>query len=203
MFDWSDYFAYAEKKVFPKHTVLYRQGEITNGFYYLEEGRVHISVLRDDGYERMIDIVYPGVLLGEQAVNKSTSFTTATVATDATLYFFSTEQFERMTNHHPEIARAFIYSLVKKIRMLVNSYHILHAPVDVQIAHFFLILQERTGNTSIQLTHHSIAKYIGKSRVAVWSVLKDWKKEGIIETNDRTFTIKAPEKLKEKAKIFY
>lgn len=197
LFDWSLYADYAEKKVLKKNTVLYRQGDKTNGFYYLKEGKVMISILRDDGYERIIDFVYPGTLIGEQTVNRTPSFTTATLMVDSTLYYFSIDQFERLIQKYPEASKQLIYSLIKKIRLLVNNNVILNAPVDIQIAHFLLNLYEKKGSCTIHLTRNSIAKYIGKSRVTVWSVLKEWTKEGTIEMSNREIVIKRLEKLKE------
>lgn len=198
MFDWSLYSKYAEVKKLNKNKVLFRQGDSINGFYYLQEGKVMISVLRDDGYERIIDFVYSDSLFGEQLLNRTASFTTATLLTDATLYFFSTDQFERLTKEHPESSKQFSYSLIKKIRMLAQINTILNAPIDVQLAHYLLNLHEKNGNNTIHLTQKSIAQYIGKSRVSIWTVLKKWKSEGIIEITNQTFILNNVEKLKEK-----
>lgn len=198
MIDWSLYSKYAEVKVLKKDTRLFRQGDIINGFYYLQEGKVMISVLRDDGYERIIDFVYSGSLLGEQLINRTTSFTTATLLTDATLYFFSIDQFERLTVEHPDISKQFAYSLIDKIRMLAQINTIINAPIEVQLAHYLLNLHKKNGSNTIHLTQKFIAQYIGKSRVAIWTVLKKWKSEGIIEITNQTFILKKIEKLKEK-----
>lgn len=68
--------------------MLYRQGDEIGGFYYLKAGKIIISILRKDGYERIIDFVYPESLLGEQMVNDEPAFTTAKAQVDSTLYFF-------------------------------------------------------------------------------------------------------------------
>jgi len=69
LFNWSQYSSYAEEKTLKKNEVLFRQGDKIGGFYYLQAGKMIISILRQDGYERIIDFVYPGSLLGEQMVN--------------------------------------------------------------------------------------------------------------------------------------
>ncbi|WP_068672089.1 Crp/Fnr family transcriptional regulator [Oceanobacillus sp. Castelsardo] len=198
MFDWSDYSQYAQVKKLKKNAVLFRQGDITNGFYYLLHGKAMISLLRDDGYERIIDFVFPGFLIGEQTLDGNASFTTAALVTDSTLYFFSKDHFERMTYEHPEVSEQFVHSIIKKMRMLVDINMILNSPVDVQLAHFLLNLREKKGDNTIHLTQKSVANYIGKSRVSIWSVLKEWKKEGIIEITNQTFILKNAEKMREK-----
>lgn len=200
MFDWSQYVNYAKKIYIEKDTILFRQGASTTGFYYLMEGKIMISVLREDGYERIIDFVFPGSLTGEQLINGGTSFTTAKSITDSTLYYFSKEQFEQLTQDHPEVSRQFGYSLIKKIRLLATINSILNAPVEVQLAHFLLNLAEKKGNVEIDITQTSLANYIGKSRVSVWKVLKAWRSEGTIEILNQVFILKNIQKLKEISK---
>lgn len=200
MFDWTQYLRYAEVKCLEKDIILFRQGETLNGFYYLLEGKVMISVLREDGYERIIDFVFPGSLIGEQLINGGTSFTTAMLMTDSKLYYFSKPQFELLIQNHPEASRHFGYSLIKKLRMLANINTILNATVDVQLAHFLLKLYEKKGDNEIDVTQTSLAKFLGKSRVAIWKVLKEWRNEGVIEIANQKFILKDIEVLREKAK---
>src|SRR5699024_3912208 len=177
LFDWSRYLGYAEEKKLKKNTVLFRQGDIVNGFYFLKEGKVKISVLREDGYERIIDFVFPGSLIGEQMINGNASFTSATLLTDSILYFFSKNQFELLGKENPDTIQEFGYSLIHKIRLLATINTILNAPIDVQLAHFLLNLYEKNADDTIELTQTSISNYIGKSRVSVWKVLKEWKND--------------------------
>jgi len=201
LFDWSQYTNYAKIQRLKKNSILFRQGDKLNGFYYLQEGEIMISVLREDGYERIIDFVFPGSLIGEQMVNNVASFTTATLLMDSTVYYFTKKQFERLTNEHLEASQQFGYSLIKKIRMHATINSILNAPIDVQLAHFLFNLAERTGDNVVDITQTSIAKYLGKSRVALWKVLKEWRSEGIIKISNQTIEIKDLGKLKEKSKV--
>jgi|SRR5690625_2672079 len=201
MFDWSHYLIYAEIQKLKKETVLFRQGDKSNGFYFLQDGIIMISVLREDGYERIIDFVFPGSLSGEQMINNTASFTTATLMVDSTLYYFSKKQFTIMVKKYPEIAQQLSNSLINKVRLLANINAILNAPVDVQLAHFLLNLHEKKGIKSIELTRNTIAKYIGKSRVAIWKVLKEWQDEGIVEIKNQIFDLKNLDKLKAKIKF--
>lgn len=137
---WYQYVDYVITKTVNKDTSIYRQGDHVNGFYYLHEGNIAISVLREDGYERIIDLVYPGSLIGEQMLNNSASFTNATTLVASTLYFFSTEQFALLTRDHLEASHQFGLSPISKVRLMANINMILNASVDVQLAHFLLHL---------------------------------------------------------------
>ncbi|WP_078592627.1 Crp/Fnr family transcriptional regulator [Evansella clarkii] len=197
MFDWSPYLDHAEKRSLKKGKVLFRQGDVLNGFYFLNEGKVMISVLREDGYDRIIDLVFPDTLLGEQLIDGNTSFTTATLLMDSTLYYFSKERFESLTEQYPEVSREFSCSLIKKLRMLAKINSMKNAPIDIQLAHFLLNLREKKRQNALEVEQKLISNYIGKSRVAVWKVLKDWRLRNIVVTSGKTFIIKDIEALRE------
>lgn len=197
MFNWSQYSQYAKVKTLQKGTVLYRQGDVLNGFYYLKEGKVMISTLREDGYERIIDFVFPGTLIGEQLLDGNASFTTATLLMDSTLYYFSKNQFEKLTIKYPNVTLEFGYSLIKKLRVLADINSMKKAPVDVQLAHFLLNLREKKGDSLLEINQTSISKFIGKSRVAVWRVLKEWRAKDIVEISNQEFMLKDIKTLQE------
>ena len=201
LFNWSRYTDYADIKILKKDTVLFQQGDKANGFYYLQNGNVIISILREDGYERIIDFVFPGSLIGEQMINNTTSFTTAKLHADSILYFFSRGQFEELCLVHPEVSQEFGNSLIQKVRLLAKINSVLNAPIDVQLAFFLLNLHEKKGNETIEVNQITISNYIGKSRVAVWKVLKEWRNDEIIDINNQSFVIKDIEKLRGKMKI--
>src|SRR5699024_11119866 len=140
-----------------------------------------ISVLREDGFERIIDIVYPDSLIGEQMIYSEASFTNAKAQVDSTLYYFSKSQFELLCKAHPKVAIEFGKSLIKKIRLQANSNSILNAPIAVQLAYFLISLTEKKNSNIINISQTTLANYIGKSRVAVWKVLKEWKDEDVLE----------------------
>jgi|SRR5699024_4717155 len=181
MFNWYQYIDYAMIKTVKKNTSLYRQGERIDGFYYVHQGTISISVLREDGYERIIDLVYPGSLIGEQMINGSASFTNANALIASTLYYFSTEQFELLSKNDQEASHQFGLSLISKVRLMANINTILNAPVEVQLAHFLLHLAKKKQTKNISINQTSLSKYIGKSRVSIWKVLKEWRQDGLIE----------------------
>src|SRR5690625_2249833 len=118
MFDWSLYTHYGVKRTYKKNEVLFRQGRNIDGLYYLQAGKVAVTILRKDGFERMIDIVFPDSLIGEQMIYGTPSFTTTTMIENSTLYYFSKEKFHELARHEPQASVDFSYSLIRKIRFL-------------------------------------------------------------------------------------
>src|SRR5699024_4297188 len=173
-----------------KNEVLYRQGSDEQGFYYLYNGKCSIHVLGIDGHERMIDVIYPGRLLGEQMVNGSSSFTTAKAMENSIVYFFSKENFSKIVQKYPDVADSFSHSLIKKIRFLVRINLLVKAPAEVQLAAFFLNVLEGKQSNTLEFTQKDLANYIGKSRVTVWKLLREFEKQKIIHLSTKQIIIK-------------
>ncbi|WP_158734835.1 Crp/Fnr family transcriptional regulator [Alteribacillus sp. YIM 98480] len=199
---WENYIEYGQMRRLPKNATLFRQGEQGNGFYYLHEGEVKISMLREDGHVQVIDYVSPGELIGEQGVTQGAYFTSADVTKESILYYFSISHFRKLCSDYPETIQEFSYSLISKIRMLVKTKSIFDAPAEAQLAFHLHFLYKKTGSPTITLDQISISNYIGKSRVTIWKILKEWRKGGIIETYDRTIYIKNVKQLEQKINQF-
>ncbi|KRF67240.1 hypothetical protein ASG99_16575 [Bacillus sp. Soil768D1] len=180
---WNNFIAsgYGQKIKVKKNTILFRQGEIGQGFYFLEKGEVKISLLSKQGIERDIDYVMPGDLLGEHGFNHNPYFTTALITTPSTLYFFSKKDFNQLCLDIPEAANILMDSLILKVRLLAEATAILNAPADYRLAHFLYKLHLRENELKIKLSQVSLARFIGTSRVTVYKIINQWKAEEIID----------------------
>ncbi|HLS66090.1 MAG TPA: Crp/Fnr family transcriptional regulator [Pseudogracilibacillus sp.] len=198
MIDWSLYIDYGVKKMYKKNEILFRQGSNMDGFYYLEDGKVAVTILRSDGFERMIDIVFPGSLIGEQMIYGTPSFTTTTMMKNSTLYYFSKDTFNKLAEINPQISIEFSNSFIQKIRFLANIHAVLNAPAEVQVAHFLIVLRNKKRDGKINLTQTEISNYIGKSRVTIWKILKKWDEDGLVAMNKRGIIIKDEKAIRSK-----
>ncbi|WP_342535891.1 Crp/Fnr family transcriptional regulator [Sporosarcina sp. FSL K6-3508] len=172
---------YGQKINAKKNTILFRQGEIGQGFYFLKKGEVKISLLSNQGIERDIDYVMPGNLLGEHGFNHHPYFTTASISAPSTLYFFSKKDFDQLCLDIPEASNLFMQSLILKVRLLAETTAILNAPADYRLAHFLYKLHLRDYELRIKLSQVSLARYIGTSRVTVYKIINQWKAEEMID----------------------
>ncbi|SFE89537.1 Crp/Fnr family transcriptional regulator [Alteribacillus iranensis] len=189
-FTWRNVKHYGQRLTIPKKEIIYHQGEEGKGFYFLEEGEVKISIIRDDGYERIIDYVTPEQLIGEQGISNDSYVTTAETITDSVLYYFTKNKFHQLCKEVPEAAEAFSISFITKIRLLVDAQSLLDAPVDVQLAHYLLLLCQKHNSFWIEINKTAMSRYLGKSRVTIWKILKQWEKKDIIRLQDHFVHLK-------------
>jgi CRP/FNR family cyclic AMP-dependent transcriptional regulator len=184
-FAWEPFISYGQKRKVKKNAILYRQGEIGSGFYYLDQGEVTIKLLSDRGDERIIDYISPGELLGEQGIKGEAYFTTASLTKPSTLFYFSNEDFEKICKTHPNAADIIMNSIIKKVRLLAETVSIQNSSMEHQMAHFLYKLYIKHGKLDITIDQTSLAHYIGTSRVTVYKILQQWKARNIITIENR------------------
>ncbi|MCR8645751.1 Crp/Fnr family transcriptional regulator [Paenibacillus sp. N1-5-1-14] len=194
---WQRILKYGNRRFFKKKTVIYRQGTIGDGFYYLHSGLVKIVTLTPSSKERMLNIVVPGQLIGVQAVDGQTHFTTSIVAKDAVVYHFSASQFQELMTEQPELVHLIAQTIIQKMRILLFAVQVKMRSTEAQIAMILLNLYDDFKNYDIPLSKQELANCIGLTRITVYKILKQWKEAGIIEMKDRTLLIHHADRLKQ------
>lgn len=195
-FAWKPYLSFGQKYILKKNEVIYRQGEIGDGFYYLEQGEIKIDLLSEQGGQRILDYVFPGELFGEQGINMEPYFSTATVTVPSYIFYFSNHAFEQIRSEHPEAGEIIINSVVSKIRLLAETVSYINSPMEQQLAHFLHKLHTKYGSNVISIDQTSLARYIGTSRITVYKILQQWKKDGILTISNNKLHLMDLDKIK-------
>lgn len=178
-------------------SVIYKQGSLGDGFYYLHKGLVRIVTSTARGKDRILNIVVPGQLLGVQIMDQQAHFTTAQAVKDSVLYFFPCEKFKALISKHPDLRSVFAQTVIHKMRILLEGIHLNVLSSEQQIAVLLLNIFDDFKNHEVPLTQQDLANCTGLTRITVYKILKQWKEEGIIEIKDRKFQILEPHLLRD------
>lgn len=199
---WTDFISmgFGRQKIYDENMILFRQGEVGHGFYYVSAGEVKISLLSNEGHERDIDYVTPGKLVGEQGFNNNVYFTTAQLTMPSILYFFSDEDFNELCLEAPEAIHLFTTSLLLKVRLLAESTALLNAPAEYRLAHFLYKQFIAQNKDVIQINQASLARFVGTSRVTIHKIMKQWTIDGMIEYNKGSIHLLNHQKLENLSK---
>jgi CRP/FNR family transcriptional regulator, cyclic AMP receptor protein len=187
-YKWRPFLEYGQLVEVDRNTVVYRQGEIGRGFYYLSKGEIKINLLSDKGDERILNVVPTGMLFGEHGVQQEPYLTSAITTCPSKIHFFSDDMLTKVCQDHPEAASIFTDSLIYKFRVLAEIITLIDSPVEQQMAYYLVKLVHENGSVSMNQT--SFAKYIGTSRVTVNKVFRKWKQLGYIELQNRKIDVK-------------
>lgn len=107
----------------PQNKVLFKQGEMPVGIYYILEGSIKISKVYQKEKERVLKIAYPGDIFGlESFIDGYKYSATATVMEDSVICFMSKATLSEIIRHQPFIC----YNLLSKLYkyLLTSDKHI-------------------------------------------------------------------------------
>ena len=198
---WENYLEYGKRQFFKGKSVIFQQGDAGNGFYYMKKGLIKIVSVKSARNERILDIVGPGCLIGEQAIDGLPYYSTSISHVDSVLYYYSNEDIEKLTQRDSDMISLLAQSLFSKEKLLLNNINATSADTQRQIAHSLLYLMNCCQSKEINLTQQELSLYVGLTRITIYKVLKEWAVEGIVSIQNRKIYILDPEVLKEK--LFY
>lgn len=193
---WESFLKYGERKFLKNKSIIYRQGDIGNGFYYIQKGLIKITALDSEDNIRILDIVEAGSLIGEQAIDYLPYFSTAISIDDCVLYFFTRKNYDNIIQTYPEMIALFAESLIRKEKLLLNNINVTSATSEYQIGNSLLYLMNTYQNTEINMTQQDFSDYVGLTRITIYKILKKWSAEGVLSIKNRKIYILDPDALK-------
>ncbi|EKN68437.1 hypothetical protein BABA_12360 [Neobacillus bataviensis LMG 21833] len=186
---WENYIKYGKRIFFKEKSIIFRQGDVGSGFYYVKKGLIKIVSGKSDKNERILDIAGPGLLIGEQTIDNLPYYSTAISHEDSVLYYFSEKDYEDLAQKDPNVIALLAHSLILKHRLLLNNINAKSADTDYQIAHSLLYLMESYKSKEINFTQQELSHYVGLTRITVYKVLKKWASDGILSIKNRKIYI--------------
>lgn len=196
VFNWEDYLKFGTRQFVKRKEYIYKQGTRGEGFYFLHKGLVRIVTETLTGKERMLNIVIPNQLLGVQALDQRTHFTTAIAVKNSVVYHFSCDEFKQLITVHPELFKLFSQSVIHKMRILLDEINMNALTSEQKIALLLQNICDEFKNYEIPLYQQDLAACTGLTRITVYKILKQWQEEEVIEIINRKYYIKKPDFLR-------
>ena len=138
----SGLFAKATPVKISEDELLFSAGDEGNGCYRIESGLLKLSILSEDGEERILDILGPGCVVGELSMIDAAPRSTAVYAVrDSELSFISRGAFVAYAESHPDLYRHVTTLLAQRVREMN----------DVAVAWSFLSLEGRVAYALLEL----------------------------------------------------
>ncbi len=181
---------------YPRNVIVINEGEESDGFFYIQKGKVKIYVSEQGGKEAILNIQGPGEYFGELAlIDNSPRSASAITLEPSHLALISRTSFERCFVEKPSLALKMIRSLAYRVRSLTEevknlSLHDVYGRLSRTL---LKLANEKEGKLVIEqrLTHQDLANMVGASREMVSRIMKDLKIGGYISVKDRIITIEA------------
>lgn len=178
-----------ERREFGRDEVIFAANEPADGLYVIATGRVKVCVSSVGGRELILATLGPEQFFGEMALLDDEPRSASVVAQLPTVaYRIRRDDFNRLLEHHPGIARKLLRELSLRLRRSNAQMESL-ATLDVvgRLARYFIDLARQhgqiLGNGWVAVrrpTHQDIANSIGTSRETVTRLINDLEQRGLV-----------------------
>ncbi len=174
----------------PKKHTIFSQGEPADAVFYIQAGKVKLTVVSQQGKEAVVAILEQGAFFGEACLAGQTLRTaTATTAEDSKLVRIDKEVMIQLLHEKPAFAELFTaYLLAHTIRIeedlvdhLFNSSEKRLARVLLLLAHFGK--DDKPEPVIAKISQETLAEMIGTTRSRVSFFMNRFRKLGFIDYN--------------------
>ncbi len=174
-----------------KDQVAYSQGDPADTIYYVQRGRMRVTVTSANGKEATLALVSSGEFLGENCMISPhpTRLATATAMTDSTLLRISKAEMVRALDQEPAFSNLFVsFLLVRNARIQADLVDQLFNSSEKRLARILLLLaqfgKESKPETVVpKVSQETLAEMIGTTRSRVSFFMNRFRKLGFIEYN--------------------
>ena len=174
-----------------KNQSAYAQGDPADTIFYVQKGRLRITVTSANGKEATITLVGPGEFLGENCMLSAhpVRLATATAMAESVLLKISKAEMTRVLRQEPELSEMFVTFLLKRnARIQADLVDQLFNSSEKRLARILLLLaqfgKESKPETVVpKISQELLAEMIGTTRSRVSFFMNRFRKLGFIEYN--------------------
>ncbi|NUS43492.1 MAG: Crp/Fnr family transcriptional regulator [Mycobacteriaceae bacterium] len=169
-----------EARTVPSGAVVFTAGARASGVWIVRQGRVELSV-QTDRRRTVVDVLRPGDVEGDIALLLDIPLRyTARALTCCSYLYLPRASFESLLDEHRALARHWLASVAQRTaETQARLLSMLGRPLPAQVAQ--LLLAE-AGDGRVPLAQHKLAAMVGVRRPSLNKLLKDFEREGLIET---------------------
>jgi CRP-like cAMP-binding protein len=174
---------------------IFSQGDSADSIYFVDTGRVKVSVVSSAGKEAVLVMLGPHTFFGEGSLmDQPLRMSTATTLEPATVFRVEKRAMLRALRAQPDLSEKFMASLLKRNRdieedlcdQLFNDSEKRLARVLLKLAHEY----ELAPDAAIpKLSHETLAEMVGTTRSRITHFMNKFRKMGLIEY-DEHLTVK-------------
>jgi len=176
-----------------KGQTVFSQGDVANAVFYVQKGRIKLTVISKRGKEATIALLGAGNFLGEECIAgiQPQRMATAVAITPATVLRIERKEMVRVLHEEQLFSEVFVaYLLSRNARIQEDLVDHLFNSSEKRLARALLLLaqfgKEGTPDTVIpKISQETLAEMIGTTRSRVSFFMNRFRKLGFIEYNGK------------------
>jgi CRP/FNR family cyclic AMP-dependent transcriptional regulator len=175
-----------------KGTVVFSQGDAADAVFYIQKGRIKLTVISEQGKEAVVGILGPGQFFGEGCLNGHSVRVASTTAMDDCMVTRITKAAMIATMHNePDFSELFMaYLLERNGRIEEDLIDQLFNSSEKRLARLLLLLanfgkEGRPEPIVGKISQETLAEMIGMTRARVSFFMNKFRRLGFIEYNGK------------------
>src|SRR5579864_3080484 len=172
---------------FAKKSTIFAQGDATDGLFFIQTGKVQLSVVSESGKEATLGILGEGDFFGEGGLaGQTVRMSSATAMTESVLLHVEKKAMMRALSLEPKLSALFLkYLLKRNIRYQDDLVDQLFNSSEKRLARVLLLMaqfgKEGVSEMSVpRLSQETLAEMVGTTRSRVSFFMNRFRKLGFI-----------------------
>lgn len=173
----------------PKSYV-FRQGAECDAVFYLQRGRVELSVVSGQGKERVVGMLGPGAFVGEACLaGQPLHLASARASTEATLVRVERATMIEAIRDHPQLSQRFMaFLLLRNGQIEADLVDQLFNSSEKRLARLLIMLSQVGQGVELRtvaapISQEVMAARVGTTRTRINYFMNKFRKLGLIEYN--------------------
>jgi CRP-like cAMP-binding protein len=188
----------ANKKMyqFKKNELIFKEGELVTGIYFLHEGKVKVHKKWGEEKELNIRFAQQGDIIGHRGLGKDPNYpVSATALETCVVCYIDLDFFKTTLKVNPEFSYDLLMFYAEELQESEKRMrNLAHMPVKGRIAYALLVLKEKFGLTpegfiNISLTRQDMASYAGTTYETVFRIITEMVQVGVLKVDNKDITI--------------
>jgi CRP-like cAMP-binding protein len=175
---------------YQKDQIVFSQGDIADAVFYVQKGKLKLTVISEQGKEAVIAILGPGHFFGEGCLNgHALRVATTTAMDDCVITRITKTSMIAALHGEPEFSELFIsYLLARNSRIEEDLVDQLFNSSEKRLARLLLLLanfgkEARPDPIVGKISQETLAEMIGTTRARVSHFMNKFRKLGYIDYN--------------------
>jgi CRP-like cAMP-binding protein len=186
------------EQLYAKGEIIFREGALPSGIFYIVEGTIKKYKLDQDGREQIIYVANSGELIGYHALLAEDRYPDSAAALEKSrVGFIPKEDFLEVLERSETLTRLLLKTLSHEFAVLVNSLSLFsQKTVRERLALQLIVLREKYKQNfnpgmpvEINMSRDDLASLVGTVRENVVRVLGEFKEKNIISTQGRKIIV--------------
>jgi CRP/FNR family transcriptional regulator, cyclic AMP receptor protein len=173
-----------------KNKIIFAQGEVAESVFYVQKGRVKLTVISEQGKEAVVGILEPGQFFGEGCLNgRPLRIGTSMAMEDCVITSITKDAMNAVLDGEPKFSELFMaYLLTRNGRIEEDLVDQLFNSSEKRLARLLLLLANfgKAGPPRpvlAAISQETLAEMIGTTRSRVSFFMNKFRKLGLIDYN--------------------